>query len=153
MRNNYYSTNVNNQDMKQKAGLWIDHRKAVIVNIYDSKVEKLTLESTVEKQRGRINGIRSMAPFEDQMVLADDTQEKIFKDHIKKYYNLVCSKIRNAESLLIFGPGEAKIELRKFIDNNFRPKKEIQIAAADRMTEHQITARVLRHYNINKPRG
>jgi stalled ribosome rescue protein Dom34 len=139
--------------MKQKAGLWIDHRKAVIVNIYDSKVEKLTLESTVEKQRGRINGIRSLAPFEDQMVLADDTQEKIFKDHIKKYYNLVCSKIRNAESLLIFGPGEAKIELRKFIDNNFRPKKEIQIAAADRMTEHQITARVLRHFNINKSRG
>ena len=139
--------------MKQKAGLWIDHRKAFIVNIYDTKVEKLTLESTVEKQRGRINGIRSLAPFEDQMVLADDTQEKIFKDHIKKYYNLVCSKIRNAESLLIFGPGEAKIELRKFIDNNFRPKKEIQIAAADRMTEHQITAMVLRHFNINKTRG
>lgn len=138
--------------MKQKAGLWIDHRKAVIVNIYDTKVEKLTLESTVEKQRGRINGIRSLAPFEDQMVLADDTQEKIFKDHIKKYYNLVCSKIRDAESLLIFGPGEAKIELKKFIDNNFRPKKEIQIAAADRMTEPQIKARVLRHFNINKTR-
>lgn len=138
--------------MKQKTGLWIDHRKAVIVNIYDTKVEKLTLESTVEKQRGRINGIRSLTPFEDQMVLADDTQEKIFKDHIKKYYNLVCSKIRDAESLLIFGPGEAKIELKKFIDNNFRPKKEIQIAAADRMTEPQITARVLRHFNINKTR-
>lgn len=152
MRLSFYSTNVNNQDMKQKAGLWIDHRKAVIVNIYDTKVEKLTLESTVEKQRGRINGIRSLAPFEDQMVLADDTQEKIFKDHIKKYYNLVCSKIRDAESLLIFGPGEAKIELKKFIDNNFRPKKEIQIAAADRMTEPQITARVLRHFNINKTR-
>jgi stalled ribosome rescue protein Dom34 len=139
--------------MKQKAGLWIDHRKAVIVNIYDTKVEKLTLESTVERQRGRINGIKSLAPFEDQMVLADDTQEKIFKDHIRKFYNLVCSKIRDAESLLIFGPGEAKIELRKFIDNNFRQKKEIQIAAADRMTEHQITARVLRHFNINKTRG
>jgi hypothetical protein len=152
MRLSFYSTNVNNQDMKQKAGLWIDHRKAVIVNIYDTKVEKLTLESTVEKQRGRINGIRSLAPFEDQMVLADDTQEKIFKDHIKKYYNLVCSKIRDAESLLIFGPGEAKIELKKFIDNNFRPKIDIQIAAADRMTEHQITARVLRHFNINKTR-
>ena len=152
MRLSFNSTNVNNQDMKQKAGLWIDHRKAVIVNIYDTKVEKLTLESTVEKQRGRINGIRSLAPFEDQMVLADDTQEKIFKDHIKKYYNLVCSKIRDAESLLIFGPGEAKIELKKFIDNNFRPKKEIQIAAADRMTEHQITARVLRHFNINNTR-
>jgi len=152
MRINYYSTNVNNQVMKQKAGLWIDHRKAVIVNIYDSKVEQLTLESTVEKQRGRINGIRSLAPFEDQMVLADDTQEKIFKDHIKKYYNLVCSKIRNAESLLIFGPGEAKIELRKFKDNNLRSKKKIQIAAADRMTDHQITARVLRHFNINKTR-
>lgn len=152
MRLSFYSTNVNNQDMKQKAGLWIDHRKTVIVNIYDTKVEKLTLESTIEKQRGRINGIRSLAPFEDQMVLADDTQEKIFKDHIKKYYNLVCSKIRDAESLLIFGPGEAKIELKKFIDNNFRPKKEIQIAAADRMTEPQITARVLRHFNINKTR-
>ena len=138
--------------MKQKAGLWIDHRKAVIVNIYDTKVEKLTLESTVEKQRGRINGVRSLTPFEDQMVLADDTQEKIFKDHIKKYYNLVCSKIKDSESLLIFGPGEAKIELKKFIDNNFRSKKEIQIAAADRMTEHQITARVLRHFNINKTR-
>jgi hypothetical protein len=139
--------------MKQKAGMWIDHRKAVIVNIYDSKVEKLTLESTVEKQRGRINGVRSLEPFEDQMVMADDIQEKIFKDHIKKFYHLVCSKIRDAESLLIFGPGEAKIELRKFIENNFRSKKEIQIAAADRMTDPQITARVLRHFNINKTRG
>lgn len=134
--------------MKQKAGLWIDHRKAVIVNIYDQKVEKITLESTVEKQLGRVNGIRSLDHFENQMVLADDTREKKFKNNIAKYYNLVCSKIKEAESVVIFGPGEAKLELKKFIKKNNQEKKLIEIVSADKMTDHQITAKILSHFGV-----
>lgn len=134
--------------MKKKAGLWIDHRKAVIVNIYDRKVEKMTLESTVEKQLGRVNGVRSLAPFENRMVVADNTQENIFKNSLGKYYNLVCSKIKEAESILIFGPGEAKIELKKFIEKNNPANMIIEILTTDKMTDHQITAKVLSHFQI-----
>jgi len=137
-------------NMKKIAGLWIDHRKAVIVNIDDSKVEKMVLESKVEKQPGRINGVRSLARFEDQLVLADDTRERIFKDHIKKYFNMVTAKIKDAESLFIFGPGEAKIELKNFIRKNNHTKMIIETLSADRMTEPQITAKVLAHFNIQK---
>jgi stalled ribosome rescue protein Dom34 len=132
--------------MKQKVGVWIDHRMAVIIYFSDNEVTSKILLSNVEKQLGRINGLRSLSPFEDQMVLADDSQENIYKNHMTKYYDNIYSNIKDADSILIFGPGEAKGELKKFLEKNDSGELIAGIETADRMTSRQIIAKVRRYF-------
>lgn len=47
-------------------GLWIDHRKAVIVTVLGKGEETSVIESQAEKQPGRFDGVRSTTPYESQ---------------------------------------------------------------------------------------
>ena len=49
---------VQETDMKTAAGLWIDHRKAVIVFVSDEREKTMEIRSNVEKQPGRFEGVR-----------------------------------------------------------------------------------------------
>jgi hypothetical protein len=99
-------------DMTINAGLWIDHRKAVIMILSGKEEETVEIKSNIDKQPGRIEGSRSTAPYEAQMVQADDSRERKFTGQLDKYYAEVIAAIRSAESILILGPGEAKGELK-----------------------------------------
>jgi len=99
--------------MKKKAGLWIDHRKAVIVIISDNEEQIKLIISKVDKQPGRFDGLRSKTQYEQQQFQADDSRQREFTGHLNIYYDAVIACIRYAEAILIFGPGEAKGELKK----------------------------------------
>ena len=45
--------------MKTTAGLWIDHRKAVIAIVSAEGEQTIEIQSNVEKQPGRFAGVRS----------------------------------------------------------------------------------------------
>jgi len=128
--------------MNSKTGLWIDHRIAIIVAITDNN-EKIThIESHVEKQQGRINGQRSVTPFELQLQKADDSQQKAYTKHLKTFYDAVLAAIGDADSILILGPGEAKGELKKLMEQNKHCNRVVAMESADKMTDRQISAKV-----------
>ncbi len=132
--------------MKTTAGLWIDHKKAVIV-VVTSKGEEINLIiSKVEKQPGRSGGIRTTAPYEKQ-ILADDSLQRVFTGHLNIFYDAVISCIRDAEAILIFGPGEAKGELKKRIKKNKLSGRIEGIETVDKMTHRQIAARVRQYFS------
>ena len=54
--------------MKSNMGLWIDHRKAVIVTVLDNGEKTSVIESKAEKQAGRFDGVRSTTPYESQKI-------------------------------------------------------------------------------------
>ena len=57
--------------MRTRIGLWIDHRKAVVLAIADSGEETtLTIKSKVERQPGRFESKHSTTPYESQQVSA-----------------------------------------------------------------------------------
>ena len=62
--------------METSAGLWIDHREAVIVLVSDKGQETKRVRSLVEKQLRRSGRSPSREPFEAQMVPADDSRER-----------------------------------------------------------------------------
>ncbi len=128
--------------MKRKVGLWIDHREAVIVFLAGEEQEKKTIKSNVERHIQRAGSSRSGGPFESQIVPSDDRQQSEFTEHLNIYYKEVISCIREAESILIFGPGEAKGELKKHLEREGLGGRIVGIETADRMTEPQIAAKV-----------
>jgi hypothetical protein len=99
--------------MKTVAGLWIDHREAIVVILSDKGQEKHRIKSSVEKQLRRSGRSSETGPFEAQMVPADDSRERDYMGHLAKYYDEVIACLRPMEEILLFGPGEAKGELRK----------------------------------------
>ena len=137
--------------MNTTAGVWIDHRKAVIAIVSAEGEQTLAIESNVEKQSGRFAGVRSTAPFEAQQVQADDRHEREFMGHLHRYYDEVIAAIRGAESILIFGPGEAKGELKKRLDHAQLGKQIIAIETADKMTDGQIAAKVHEYFHKSSP--
>ena len=134
--------------MKITKGLWIDHRKAVIVAITDKGEDVKEILSHVEKQLGRFEGGRSTTPYEAQLVPADDSQQRGLTGHLDKFYDEIISHLRDAELILIFGPGEAKGELVKRIAGSNLSGHIVSIETVDKMTDRQIAAKVRMYLKI-----
>ena len=93
--------------MKTKVGLWIDHQKAVVVAVTDKGEEIKQVISKVEKQLRRSGDSPLKGPYEPQQVPAGDSRQRKLTGHLN-IHDAVIASIREAESILIFGPGEAK---------------------------------------------
>ncbi|HWI13200.1 MAG TPA: hypothetical protein VNT02_03070 [Burkholderiales bacterium] len=132
--------------MKTVAGLWIDHKRAVIVIATDKGDEIKVIVSNVDKQLGRSQGVRSTTPYEAQLVPADDSRERRLTGQLNMYYDSVIATIQGAEELLLFGPGEAKGELKKRIKLRNKGVRVVATEAADKMTDRQVAAKVRRYF-------
>jgi hypothetical protein len=126
--------------MKKQAGLWIDHRKAVIVVITETGETIKEITSSMEKHVRFTGGTAS----EDGST--EDVRDRHFGNHLNRYYDAVIGWIRDVETIQIFGPGEAKGELEKRLkDKGFRGRI-IAIETVDKMTDPQIAAKVREHF-------
>jgi hypothetical protein len=132
--------------MKKEVGLWMDHRKAVIVVITGKAEETKVIISKVEKQLRRSGGSPLKGPHEASQVPADDRRERAFRGHLNIYYDAVIACIRDAEAILILGPGEAKGELKKRLKSEKLDGRIVGIETVDKMTDRQIVARVRQRF-------
>jgi hypothetical protein len=128
--------------MKANVGLWIDHRKALIVTITGKREELGRVESNVEKQLQRSGDSPLKGRHESQHVPADDSRQRALTGQLNIYYEAVVACLRNAESILIFGPGEAKGELKKRLEKEKLGDRIAGVQTVDKMTDHQIAAKV-----------
>ncbi len=124
--------------MKNKVGLWIDHRKAVIVTVSDEGEETIQITSNMEKHV-RFSGDASEAGS------GEDVRDRQFGNHLDSYYDKVIACLRNADTIQIFGPGEAKGELKARFDHEGLHGRILEIATMDKMTDRQIAAKVREH--------
>jgi hypothetical protein len=132
--------------MRTKVGLWIDHRKAIIVAITDTGEEIRLILSKVEKQLRRSGDSPLRGGYESQKVPADDSRQRTFAGHLNIYYEAVIACVRDAESILLFGPGEAKGELKKRLEQNKLGGRIVGVETVDKMTDREIAAKVRKHF-------
>jgi hypothetical protein len=132
--------------MKNKVGLWIDHKKAVIVTITDKGQDIKEIQSNVERQLHRDADSRSQST----QIPADDTRDRAFTKHLDTYYDEVLASIHDAESVLLLGPGEAKGEIKKRMEKNKSHRQIMDVETADKMTNPQIAAKVRQHFLDSK---
>ena len=136
--------------MAMDVGLWIDHRKAVIVLLGDEGEDVVQLDSGIEQHTRYRGPVRPKAPYNPQYQQGDDHLDKQFTQHVNRFYEKVITYIRGADSVLILGPGEAKSEFQKRLSHN---KAGVQIAAietAGKMTVRQISAKVRDFFHKRK---
>ena len=90
--------------MNHDVGIWIDHQKAVIVFASEAGVTATTFPSDVEghpRHSGQQDGG------------GEKKYEERHRQHLDHYYDEVIGQLGHPQALLIFGPGEAKLELEE----------------------------------------
>jgi stalled ribosome rescue protein Dom34 len=137
---------VNNGEcLKVEAGLWVDHRKALIVVLSKTGEETKRIQSNAQKQLRR-TGEPSIGRFEYQEVPADDSRQRAYSGYLERYYDEIVAYLREAGAILIFGPGEAKGELKKRFEKECPGAHIVTMETTDKMTEPQIVAHVRHHF-------
>jgi stalled ribosome rescue protein Dom34 len=124
--------------MKMNVGLWIDHKKAVIVIISEKGEETKLIESEMEKHV-RFSG-------EAQKSTEEDISDRRYINQLNKYYDEVIDSVQLADSILVIGPGEAKTEFKKRLESKEIIKHLINIETVDKMSDNQIAAKVRQYF-------
>ena len=127
--------------MKKEVGLWIDHKQTVIVTLFDQeeKIERIT--SGIEKY------VQASRSGDDSREDKRAEQDRGFDDHLGRYYDEVIAYLRDADSILIFGPGVAKSELQKRLEEQALNERIVGIETTDSMTDAQAAAKVRKYFH------
>jgi stalled ribosome rescue protein Dom34 len=136
--------------MTKKIGLWIDHKKAIIVFQSEQGQEIQTIESGVGRHVHYRGASHPKSAYSAQYQQGDDQLDNKYLEHLNKFYEKVIDHLRGAEAVLIFGPGEAKGELEKRIAHEKVNVQIVAIETADKLTERQIAAKVRDYFQEMK---
>jgi len=142
--------------MKKYIGIWLDHKKAFIVikkrtePSWEEAAEITVTEilSGVERKVRLSGGSRTRkTPWGPQEVAVDSKIEVRQKQQLKNFYHQIIEVIKDADKILIMGPGEAKLELQKEVaKSKTRVPKITGVQTCDKMTINQIIAEVKSYF-------
>ena len=139
------------QIMKKKIGIWIDHKEAILVSIEGDQTTVEHIESHAESHFRPSGGWKSAGTSVAQSVSKEQKADERRKHQFHNFCKTVIKKAAEAESIFIFGPGEAKLQLAKEIDKIKGQKERIAaVEAADRLTENQIVAKVKSFFGVRE---
>lgn len=132
--------------MMKNIGLWIDHKKAILVVQSEQGEDIQKIESEVGRHVSYRGASHPRSPYSAQYQQGDDQLDNKFTEQLNKFYEKVIDLIRGAQAVLILGPGEAKSELEKRI-LHAKVKVPIKdIVPADKLTDRQIAAKVRSYF-------
>ena len=126
--------------MKKNVGLWIDHTTTVMISLGEEGARIKRIRSNIEKH-ARFSDVSTQPDFEKAM------QHRKFTTHLGAYYNLVLGYLRSADTILLFGPGEAKVELEKRLVQAGLGERIVAVETVDNMTDRQIVAHVRQQFS------
>lgn len=138
--------------MTTKAGVWIDHKQAIVILIADEGQEIKKIAFDIGRPVQSVDGARSKNKYTPNDFVAEDKLERKVENSRKDNFDEVIASIRGAGSLLIFGPGEAKGEFSKHIKAKKRRGIVVELETADKMTDRQVAAKVKQHFTTIPPK-
>ena len=134
---------------KIEAGIWIDNKQAIIVKLFNGKETMEKIFSGIEsKVRTKGEG-KQFTRMGKQFFTFEKSKEEKLKYQLKDYFDRVIEKIKDADSIIIVGPAEAKTGLHKEISKSKVLLSKIKsVEAADSMTDKQVAALVRNYFEI-----
>jgi len=133
--------------MKDKGGVWIDHRRALVVLLTPTGERTALIVSKVEKHPQRSGDSPLKGRYESAQVPADDRRQKALTAELNIFYDAVIAALRNVGSFIILGPGEAKGELKRRLVKSKLGARIAALETADKMTDGQVAAKVRGHFS------
>jgi hypothetical protein len=136
--------------MLTKAGVWIDHKQAIIVLVTDADKEIKKIVFDIGQPIRAAGGSRSTKPYKPKEFIAEDTLQRRLGNDRNNYYDDVIAAMRGAKAILVLGPGEAKGEFLKRLQSKKLRGVDVELETVDKMTDRQIAAKVGKHFAAPK---
>lgn len=133
--------------MSDRKGVWIDHRRALVVTILPQGEQTAVVVSNVEKHPQRSGDSALHGSYEAAQVPADDRRQRALTGDLAVYYDAVITALGHFDGLYIFGPGEAKGQLKTQLAKRQPGGKLVVVETADSMSDRQVVARVRAHFS------
>lgn len=125
--------------MNHNVGIWIDHKRAVIVWESGGGLDTRTLESDFNAHPRYSS---------EQHDGGEKKYEQRHGEQLDRYYDDVIGQLGQPETLLIFGPGEAKLQLKaRLARSKVLSLCPVEIETTDKLTDPQILAKVRDYFN------
>jgi hypothetical protein len=134
--------------MTINAGVWIDHHKAVVVLLAGDREDVRQIMSGRDKPARSAGGARIKSSYTPNDFVAEDKRERKAMTDLNKYYDEVIACLRDADTVLVLGPGEAKGEFIKRVAEQKLKRRIAQVETVDRMTDREVAAHVRQHYGL-----
>ncbi len=124
-------------------GVWMDKEKAYVITICDNTEKMITVFSEIESYHIR-GGSGSKFKGGPQDVVQDSKYLEREKHSFKTYFKEIAQYLRDADSIVIFGPAEAGIKFKKRLQKKYNVigNKVKAVIKADSMTINQTKALV-----------
>lgn len=132
--------------MATNAGVWIDHKQAIVVLLTEADKEIKRIAFDIGQPIRSSRGSKPKNSYKPNEFVAEDTLERKLGNDRNNYYDDVIALIRGAEAILILGPGEAKGEFLKRLKGKKLRGVTVDLETADKMTDRQIAAHVGKHF-------
>ncbi len=140
MKNKAYSPEKN-------AGIWLDQERAYIFKLNDNfKYELQTIQSG-QDQNHQEHESRKHSNLKRMYTSREKIQRRQHQQMLK-FFDTIVHEIRDVKYLYLFGPGNSKHELNKFIEKAGKKFgfKVMAIDAADKKTEPQMLEQVKNYF-------
>lgn len=131
-------------------GVWIDKDKAHIVKIDSGKEIFSTIQSEIEHFKAK-GGSGQKFKSGPQDVIKDSKFLEKEKHQFKQYFKNIAEAIKDADTLVLFGPADTNEKFKKELDKNYSTlnTKVKDVAKTDSMTNNQIIAWVRDYFKLN----
>ncbi len=133
----------------KKTGIWLDKKKALVVELENGNETLLTVKSNVEDFHIS-GGSGTKLKGGPQDVVQDSKYLEREKHQLSNYFKELATKIDNSEELVIFGPAGTNEKFYKELQKKYKDigKKVKDVVKADSMTSNQIVALVKKYYKV-----
>lgn len=127
--------------MNKKVGLWLDRNKAVIVSI----AHNIEAKRIITSDMAHYVLYSSVVPGDGA---PENIRDRRFWNHLNEYYQQIVAHIQDATEIQIFGPAEAKFELKKHLEDQGLSERIVSMEDADKMTDLQIATKVQKRFPV-----
>ncbi len=135
--------------MNRKVGIWLDQRTAHIIWVGMERIIKI--DSNIRARTHYSGGIRIGGTY-NQGRDSELRHNDKYQHQLHRYFEKVLSSIKNADSIYIFGPGEARIELEHEIKKEkAMSSRVVHNEPSDNLTEAQMRAQVREFFTEQDP--
>lgn len=134
--------------MTNNVGIWMDHRKAVVVRLTGAGEDMVQIEcesETPDWQPGEQRVTKSYTPND---IVADNERKQKAMIRLNKYCDEVIIWLRDAETILVVGPDDAKGELINRMVSKQLNGRIAQVETVGKMTDREIVAHVRERFGV-----
>ncbi len=132
--------------MKQ-VGIWLNQKEADIITLENNALKFKTIYSDIDPHPRIPGETKQFGRFGDQFLSNENDKKNKINDLTAKYLKAVAESISDSNEIMLFGPAQTKIKLKKLLLKNPQISSKLkEIKSADHMTENQKVAFVKNFY-------